>query len=267
MKITLVTLVWWCYWLLCAGAVALSVLKLVHKQWFPGLFLAVIGVAAILMAALYPRALSRLAIPPEAAEAGGRIVMRMSTESLASLLAWAAGFLGAAGVLVLYPDLLWTKWLGYPGAVLALPLSGLMLVIALNQELRRVVADAQGIVVIEGAVTTRALLGNQSRGAPAFPEKVEVESEKVAWSQVGAVKRIESYLEQSGKSTGSHTVFMKREFLILDRGGEELLSLEDPMDPPENFRRFLESIPRWTGVPVQNLRKTTRRGKDIWETR
>lgn len=215
------------------GAVALSVYKLVHKQWFPELLLAVTGVSAILMAAWYPRALSQLEMPLEAGDSGDRIVMRMSSEALATWLAWAAGGLVGAMAFVQLPDILWTRWLSYPAAFAALGLCGLMLVLAFNMELQRVVADAHGIEVRQ-----------QVRGAPASDEKV-------AWAQVGAVKRVDVYSRKMSHSSGGGNL-IRSEFVLLDRGGAELLNLEQPLDPPEKYQRFLESIPRWTGLQVQN---------------
>jgi len=72
-KINLVTLAW--LWLWCGGALVLSVLKFLRKQWFPGLLLAVIGVAAILMAASYLWSLNRLEIPHQSLSACFRVLL------------------------------------------------------------------------------------------------------------------------------------------------------------------------------------------------
>jgi hypothetical protein len=221
----------------CAGALVLSVLKFLHRQWVPGLLLVVIGVAAILIAASYPRTLRGQEIPLEAADSGDRIVMRLSIEALAKWLAWAAGFLIAAVMLVQFPDILWTKWLSYPAACGALLPFGLLLGVALRHDLERVVADASGIEV---------------RGDPDLDGASDT---KVAWAQVGAVKRVRVYVRKGSRGTGGDNL-VRCEFVLLDRGGAELLNLEDPLDPPEKYARFLESIPRWTGLPVQNERVT-----------
>jgi hypothetical protein len=235
MKINLVSLAWWWLWLWCAGAVAASVLKFAHKQWFAGVLLAVIGAAAITMVTLYARALSQLEAPLEAGGSGERIVMRMSSEAVAKWLAWAAGFLVAAIVFVYWPDILWTKWLSYPASPVALGLCGLMLTVAFNAQLQRVVADAQGIEVrqdVRGASETQ---------------------EKVAWAQVGAVKRVAVYAAKMSHSSGGGNL-LRREFVLLDREGAELLNLEEPLEPPERYQQFLESVPRWTGLAVQETR-------------
>jgi hypothetical protein len=38
--------------------------------------------------------------------------------------------------------------------------------------------------------------------------------------------------------------------LFQSKAGEELLKLEE-MAPPQEYRRFLDAIPAWTGRPVQ----------------
>lgn len=234
MKISLVALAWLWLWLCCAAALALSVVKFLHKQWLPGFLLAVIGAAAIAMAGLYLSSLSRLELPLEAAGLGGRIVMRVSSDARATWLFWAASGLIAAGALVEFPDVLWTRWLSYPASLGALALCGLMLLIAWMQEFQRVVADAQGI----------ELRSEMTRGTES--------DTKVAWAQVGAVKRVAVYMRKAAHMGGDQ--FVRREFVLLDRDGAELLNLEDPLDPPERYQRFLESIPRWTGLPVQDVK-------------
>jgi hypothetical protein len=230
MQISSVTLAWSWFWLWCAGALTLSLYRLLHRQWFPGILLALIGIGAIVLSVLYPRALSRLAIPMQAESPDGLIVMQMSVDSLSAWIFYAGGGLIAAVALVQFPDVLWTRWLSYPAAFGALAICGLILVIALNLEIQRVLADARGVEV-------------RSAGFPA------PSSEKIAWDQVGTVKQVEVYVKKA-RGYGPNEL-TKREFVLLDRGGEELLNLEAPLDPPENYRRFLEAIPRWTGLPVQ----------------
>lgn len=47
----------------------------------------------------------------------------------------------------------------------------------------------------------------------------------------------------------------RHEFVLLDRQGEELLNVADPLEPLERYQRFRESIPRWTGLQVQDTLK------------
>ena len=237
MKVSLATLAWIWLCACCAGTLAFSVFKFLHREWLPAAYLAVIGVAAVSMTVLCLWSLSRQESPPDIADPTGKIVMRVGSEALATTLFWAAGFLIASAALAENPDLLWTRWLSYPAALVALLLSGLMLFIVWGQKLERVIADAQGIEV-----------RTEARGAI-------VPGDKVAWAQVGAVKRVSVYVKKISRGGGS-SEFARREFVLLDRGGEELLNLEDPLDPPDKYQRFLETIPRWTGLPVKEERVT-----------
>ena len=235
MKIHLVTLAWLWFGLWCAAAVTLSAVRLLNKQWIPGLLLAVIGVAAIVMVGLYLSSVRRLGMPL-AGDSGDRIVMRVSSDARATWIFWAASALIAAGALVEFPDVLWTRWLSYPASLVPLALCGLLLWIAWIQEFQQVIADAQGI----------ELRSEMARGATS--------DSKVAWAQVGAVKRVEVYLKKAAHRGPDQ--FERREFVLLDRNGAELLNLEDPLDPPERYQRFLAAVPHWTGLPVQEVRVT-----------
>ena len=243
MKMSLLNLTWIWLGLWCAAALALSVWQFLHRQWAPAVLLLVIGIAASLATGLCLWSLSGQGIPPEAVGSDARIVLQTSGEALAKTLAWASGFLILAVGLAQFPDLLWRKWLSYPAAFLALLLVGVMLVIAWSQKLERVLADAQGIEVC-----------SELRG-------VVMPGTKVAWSQVGAVKRIEVWGEtyqgavsMQGRETQRH--FLGSEFVLTDRNGAELLSLEEPLDPPARYRQLLESIPSWTGLAVQDVKVT-----------
>ena len=136
--------------------------------------------------------------------------------------------------LVLYPDLLWTRWLSYCAAPVALGVVGVLLWEALGNELERVVADSSGVRVLNVRV----------------PEPIT----EVAWRDVGALKRktvkVGGVTHQPGTGTTRH------ELVLLDRKGEELLNVDDPLEPPDRYQRFLESIPRWTGLQVQETLDT-----------
>ena len=106
-----------------------------------------------------------------------------------------------------------------------------VLSIAMNEKLERIVADSNGIEV-----------STEARGH-------SVPREKVAWRDVGAVKRIEVYVRKV--SRGGSDNFLRREFVLLSRDGVELLNLSDPLGPPEAYQRFLDSIPVWTNLAVQ----------------
>lgn len=230
--------------LLClpsVAALALAFFKVQRRQWFPAGLLFVIGVGVILMSVWVLRWLNRLEIPIEAAQSGaalaappGPIVMQLSGEAIGSTLLWAAGFLIGAIGLVQFPDILWKWWLSYPAAVVLMLLMALLFFIAVNQKIERIVADSNGIEV-----------RTEVRG-------LSHSDKKVAWRDVGAVKRIDVYV----RKTKGPDNFMRREFVLLSREGVELLNLEDPLGPPQAYERFLDSIPVWTDLAVQKDRVT-----------
>jgi len=230
--------------LLCLPSVAALVLaffKMLRREWFPAGLLFVIGVGVILMSVWLLRWLNRLEIPIEAAQSGaavaapaGPIVMQLSGETVGSTLVWAAGFpIGAIG-LVQFSDILWKWWLSYSAAVVLMLLMAVVFLIAMNQKFERIVADSNGIEV-----------RTEMRGL-SLPDK------KVAWRDVGAVKRVDVYVR---KTKGPDNL-VRCEFVLLSREGVELLNLEDPLGPPQAYERFLDSIPVWTNLAVQKDRVT-----------
>ena len=223
------------------AALVLAYFKILHRQWFPAGLLFVIGVTVILMSVWLLRWLNRLEIPVEAAQSGaamavpgGPVVMQLSGETIGSTLLWAAGFLIGAIGLVQFPDMLWKWWLSYLAAILLMLLMAVMILIAMNQKFERIVADSNGIEV-----------RTEIRG-------LSVPGKKVAWRDVGAVKRVDVYVRR----TKGGDNFVRREFVLLSREGIELLNLEDPLGPPQAYQRFLDSIPVWTDLAVQKDRVT-----------
>jgi hypothetical protein len=220
--------------LLCsAGTLALAAFKIFNKQWFSGIYLVVVGLSAILMVAAFVRSVNRPDVALEAADsaAGGRIVMR--GEDPDGLLIYAICFFVFSVALVLYPDLLWTRWLSYCASPVALGVVGVLLWMTLGERLERVVADSSGVRVLN--------------------VRIEDPITVVAWEEVGAVKRqtviVGGVTHRPGTGTTRH------EFVLLDRKGEELLKVDEPLKPPDRYQRFLESIPQWTGLQVQDILK------------
>jgi hypothetical protein len=227
-------------WLGCGLALVLAFFKIRHKQWGAAVLLMVIGVSVILATVLSLRLLNRIEVPlpaadSVAADAGGRIVMQVPGSALIDTLYWAFGFLISAIALVQFPDILWKKWLSYPAALGALLLVGLMILITIGQKLERIVADSNGIEVL-----------TETRG-------ISVSENKVAWKQVGAVKRVEVYMKKKMQNGGD--TLERREFVLMDQNGQELLNIEEPLDPPDRYKLFLESIPRWTDLQVREEKK------------
>lgn len=237
---------------LCAvGALVRAGFRFSNKEWFPASYTALIGLATIAMIAVLLRALSQLDVPLEDADsAGGRLVMQVGSAQLGDTLYWAVGFFLSAVGVVECPEALWTRWLSYPAAFVALLLVGVMLLVAMGQRLQRVVADSGGMRVL---TETRGLppltIPNADTTDLTEPETV------VAWKQVGAVKRIEVKARRASRQAGG-SIVLRHEFVLLDREGRELLNIAEPLDPPDRYQRFLEAIPRWTGLQVESTSVT-----------
>jgi hypothetical protein len=237
---------------LCAvGALVRAGFRFSHKEWFPAACTAVIGLSAIVMIVVLLRALSQLDLPLEDADSsGGRIVMQVSGAVLGDSLYWAVGFFLSAIGLMECPDALWTRWLSYPAAFVALLLMGVMLLVTMGQKLQRVEADSGGMrVLTETRGLPPVVIPSVDTSDLTEPETV------VAWRQVGAVKRIEVRVRR-GDRQGGGSVVLRHEFVLLDREGRELLNVEEPLDPPDRYQRFLEAIPRWTGLQVESTSVT-----------
>jgi hypothetical protein len=156
-------------------------------------------------------------IPPPPA---GPIEMRRTSASIGDTWMWAIGFFCSAVGVALFPDVLWTRWLAYPVAAVLLVLAAGATYIAVGQRSQRCVADAKGV---------------DAWGL-----------EQVAWKDVASVTLVEERAGARSRRVG----VLNRYLLLESKAGEELLRLEE-MAPPEQYRRFLDAIPAWTGRPVQ----------------
>jgi hypothetical protein len=100
--------------------------------------------------------------------------------------------------------------------------------------------------VISGVEINRGVVRHRSRCSLPLPEQIPLISavmDRVLQDARGA----DGVTHQPGTT--------RHEFVLLDRKGEELLNIGDPLEPPGRYQRFLESIPRWTGLPVQDIFK------------
>lgn len=158
-------------------------------------------------------------IPPPPA---GPIEMRRTGASIGETWMWAIGFFCSAVGLALFPDVLWTRWLAYPVAAVLLVLAAGAAYIAVGQRNQRCVADANGVDVWG--------------------------IERVAWKDVASVTLVEE--RASSQYRTRRAGVLARYLLLESQAGEELLRLEE-LAPPEEYRRFLDAIPAWTGRPVQ----------------
>ncbi len=241
-------LAWVLFFVVDAIAFALAVYRFTHKQWLAGMFLAFIGLAALGMSVWSLRTATRLSAPLDPIDSSGRIVMQAAGSQLYRTLIWAVGFLAVAVGLADNPELLRTRWLGYPAAVIALALCGAVLYQAPAQRAQRYVADSHGF--------------DTGEQFPSHLEESEAErlkakldwTPRIEWSQVGAVKRVTARVTGStSRRTSTDRPAPRRYLVFFGRDGKELLRIDDQLDPPERYKLFLESIPRWTGLQIQEV--------------
>ena len=229
-------------------AIVLSYFKFAQHLWFPALLLFVMGSAVLFMCFWLLRFLQSQEIPIEvdpsvAATVGqsGTIVMKTSEREISDTLYWVVGCIYGAVWFVYYPDTLWRWWISYPAAFLLILLVPILLFVVMGQNLERIVADDNGIEVrtVSRSITTV--------------------NQKAVWRDVDAVKMVEYWAQEPNSSDNSqlHSKFVKKELVLLGRDGKELLKLADPLDPPQIYRRFLDSIPVWTKLAIQNERVET----------
>jgi len=177
-----------------------------------------------------PQAPAVVEQPMMAARPPTSIELHQSRGSVLSAAGYALCFLFAAGWLVRYSDTLRTPWLSYPVAVVMVLLAAGAVYLALGRRSVLYVADANGIEI---------------RQPPT--------SERVAWKDVATIKEVERWRRRYRSSL---TDFVGRHLAFEDREGNELLRLED-VAPAEGYQRLLESIPAWTGKPVQHETETS----------
>ena len=223
-----------------------------YKEWVPASLTTVVGLGAIGIIIGFLYALRRLDAPL-ADSTAERIVMQVTGGKVNDTLMWALGFFLSAVGIIECPDALWTKWLSYPASFVLLILMALMLYIAMGQKLERVVADSSGITVLTDTsrINIPEYADAETRKAMAEPD------ERIEWKQVAAVKRI----EVRRKTVTSHRNSLendktRHEFVLFDHEGKELLKIEEPLAPSDRYQRFLESIPRWTGLKVEQTSVT-----------
>jgi hypothetical protein len=220
----------------------LAAMKLLQGKSESALSLALMGIVVALLAggvkyiydsmthreALASQAPAAAVEPPKPVTPPDRpIEMRPAEGESGDKLLYAVGFLLAGLGMLVFPDMLWSRWLAYPAALVLLVLSGFSFHMTYGLKNQTLVADGKGIEI---------------------REKGEV-IDKIAWSDVGTVK---IQVIEHRKSTRSVAVEKDRNFLLLDRSGELVLTIAEPLTPPESYRLFLNCIPSWTGLTVEH---------------
>jgi len=144
---------------------------------------------------------------------------------------------GFAALNIFNPETLWTRWLAYPAAFLAVILGIALLFASRSVRQMRIRADDNGIEVIHGS-----------------------DSRRIKWSDVAGLKMRQTYREEySGpaSSTGrmKSKVYSSPSLILLGKNGRELLKLSDDWKPWDQCRRLFDYIPVRTGLPVQSEEK------------
>jgi hypothetical protein len=135
------------------------------------------------------------------------------------------------------PETLWTRWLAYPAAVLAIILGIVLIFASRGVRQMRIRADGNGIEVIHGS-----------------------DSRRVRWSDVAGLKMRRTYREEYSGPAGStgrgkRKVWGEPSLILLDKTGRELLELRGDWKPWDQCRRLFDYIPVRTGLPVQSEEK------------
>jgi hypothetical protein len=253
-------------WLCSAAALVLACLKMINKQWLSAGLLLIIGVSVIFMSVRVLQSLNRLEAPiepdrPAAATANkdGPITMQWTIQEAGKTLIWAFGYMVIAIVLVLFPGTHWTRVLSYAGVLGLLAVIAFMMMLARDKKIDRIVADANGIEIHNKVLDAVSLGEDTPDLSPQEKEDLEEirHETKVAWKEVGAVKMVAVYRRHvESRGAGSHTRFVGRELVLYDHNGKVLMRLDDPLEPPRAYRRFLDSIPRWTKLTIQEASET-----------
>jgi hypothetical protein len=249
-------------WLACAAALALAGWKLTQKQWVPAAFLLLLGLGVILTNIWVLRSLHHVDLTGAAAKGdaglGGLIVMRWSSQESAQTLLWAFGSLVIAIAVALNAGSDWKRFLFYAGTIVLLGVTIFLLVLTRDKKVDRIVADAGGVEIRhslqEGASMDSkppAQAGEESEEDWEFRHQT-----KIAWNEVGAVKMVRVYRpKHQPRGAGSHWEFVRRELVFYSKDRTAMMHLQDPLEPPRAYKSFLEAIPRWTGLTIEEVEK------------
>ncbi|MFN8179048.1 MAG: hypothetical protein U0167_14045 [bacterium] len=249
-------------WLACAAALALAVWKMTQKEWVPATFLLLLGLGVIVTNVWVLRSLQQIdpAVAAGRGSAGpdGPIVMRWGAQESGQTLVWGFGYLVIAIVMALNAGTDWKRFLFYAGSIVLLGVTIFMLVLARDRRADRIVADAGGV-----EIQNRLENGASTATRPPAPAGEETEEDwelrhatKIAWHEVGAVKMVRVYRRKyQPRGAGSHWEFVRQELVFDGRDGKAMMHLQDPLEPPEAYRSFLEAIPRWTGLTIEEAER------------
>lgn len=178
-------------------------------------------------AASGPRTLPRGTQPPP----GEPLVLKPAASSWGSDLAWAIGLWFGALCLFGEPGLLWTRGLAWPAAVVMLLASIFPVVSGIARWRAGLTASAQGLEWRDGTGILKQL----------------------DWAQVRQVRLVQTWslrATRQGLNAPKTRVAERLLLVFADAGGTPQIEIEAPLRPEGDYRRLLEAIPAWAGVPV-----------------
>ncbi len=158
------------------------------------------------------------------------ITLRLGWTALWPTLSWFIGWWFGALCLWGEPTLLWTRWLGWPAAVL-LTLFGIAEGVTLWGLLQqRLVVSPEGVALWHGAQLQRELRWHEVR----------------AVRQVDQLRRYATDMNSSAKTTR-----VDRQWLhFLDAEGQPQIAIGAPLRPAADYQALLDAVPTWTGQPL-----------------
>lgn len=156
----------------------------------------------------------------------GPIVLREHRDRAWFSTEWTVGCLFAAALLFDDPGLLWTRWLGYPVAVIALLAALGLGFIAWGEWRERLRADVTGLARVQGQTVM----------------------DQIAWHEVARVVLVENRVSTS--LTGNTVSRVERSLTLVDAQDRVRLTADWPLKPQDQAERLLDAIPAWAGVDV-----------------
>lgn len=161
----------------------------------------------------------------------GPLELRVAWGAMWEDISWVIGYAFAALCLFGDPSLLWTRWLAWPVATIALALCAASASAVHTLWSQRLVVSPAGVESWQG-------------------DRLD---KRLAWSEVRAVRQVDTlrtYSARQGSNSPTTTAVGKQRLLFLDAAGQELLSVVAPMRPDEDYQAFLDAVPAWTGAPL-----------------
>ena len=156
------------------------------------------------------------------------IALRLSVDQIGGSLSSAVGLIALALWLFTSTTSPWLRALAWPAAVIAVLFALWSLWDAWREQGARVLADAQGLALVDGESTRR-----------------------LAWRQVMRIRLVEHWADDDPNKSRSSKSVRRRELVFDGAAERELLRLKMPLRPAEANATLLASLPVWTGRTIE----------------